>query len=149
MTTTSTTGAGRTVRTTVVLRAPVTGIVSNDPMPVGSALQPGDAFVELYQPTQLTLVAQVPLTDLPQLAPGMLATLRGADLPTPIEAVLGQAIPRVGNAQSDIEPDYIAVELLPKDRRLVAQLVPGLRFEGTVDTQSVPSGERKSVYIGS
>jgi multidrug resistance efflux pump len=148
MSTITTTQTGKTTRSTVVLTAPVTGIVSNDPMPVGSALQPGDAFIEMYQPSRLTLVAEVALEDLPKLAPGMQATLTGADLPTPIEAVVGQVIPRVGDGQSDITPDHIAVQLLPKDRRLVAELVPGLRFEGTVDTQSVRPGERKSVYVG-
>jgi multidrug resistance efflux pump len=148
MTTLSTNGSGKTVRSTVVLQAPVTGIVSDDPMPVGSALQPGDAFVKLYQPSQLTLVAEVAQQDLPKLAPGMRATLTGAELPTPIQAVVGQAIPRVGNDQSGVTADHIAIQLVPTDRRLVAQLVPGLRFEGTVDTQSVRPGERKSVYIG-
>jgi multidrug resistance efflux pump len=145
---TTMTGAGHPVRSTVVLRAPVTGIVSDDPKPVGSALQPGDAFVDMYQPTKLTLVADVALRDLPRLAPGMRATLHGADLPTPIEATLGQTIPRVGGEQSNVEPDHIAVQLVPTDRRLVAQLVPGLRFEGTVDTTSVPPGKRQSVYVG-
>jgi multidrug resistance efflux pump len=148
MSTITMSGSGLPLRGTVVLEAPVTGIVSDGPRPVGSALQPGDAFVELYQPSRLTLVADVPLADLPKLAPGMEATLTGADLPTPIAAVVGQAIPRVGDGQSDITPDHIALQFVPKDRRLVAQLVPGLRFEGSVDTESVRPGERKSVYVG-
>jgi multidrug resistance efflux pump len=146
--TTTMTGAGYPVHGTVVLRAPVAGIVSEDPRPVGSALQPGDAFVEMYQPSRLTLVADVALAELPKLSAGMHATLHGADLSTPIEAVVGQVIPRVGTDQSDVEPDHIAVQLTPTDRQLVAQLVPGLRFEGTVDTSSVPPGRRTSVYVG-
>ncbi len=65
MSTPTTTGAGTTVRSTVVLQAPVTGIASEDPRPVGSALQPEDAFVEMYQPSRLTLVADLALSDLP------------------------------------------------------------------------------------
>jgi multidrug resistance efflux pump len=145
---TTVTGAGYPVHRTVVLRAQVDGIVSEDPRPVGSALQPGDAFVEMYQPTRLTLVADVALSDLPKLSPGMRAILHGADLSTPIEAIVGQVVPRVGNDQSDVAPDHIAVQLTPTNRQLVAQLVPGLRFEGTVDTSSVPPGQRKSVYVG-
>jgi multidrug resistance efflux pump len=148
MTSLATAGSGRTVRSTVVLRAPVTGIVSDDPVPVGSALQPGDAFAELYEPWRLTLVGNVALADLPRLEPGMRATLTGADLPAPIEAVVGQVIPRVGGDQADVRPDHIAVELLPKDRRLLARLVPGLRFEGTVDTGTGRPGEQPSVYSG-
>jgi hypothetical protein len=145
---TTTTGAGRVVRNMVLLRAPVTGIISDDPAPVGSALQPGTAFVQMYQPSRLTLVANVALRDLPRLAPGMRATLRGDALPGPIEAVVGQAVPRVGGNSAGVEPDHLAVQLRPEDARLVAELLPGLQFTGTVDTASVPPGERKSVYIG-
>jgi multidrug efflux pump subunit AcrA (membrane-fusion protein) len=148
MTSLTSTGSGRTVRSTVVLRAPVAGIVSDDPVPVGSALQPGDAFAELYEPSRLTLIGNVALADLPRLKPDMQVTLTGADLPAPIEAVVGQVVPRVGGDQADVRPDHIAVELLPKDPRLLSQLVPGLRFEGTVDTGTGRPGEQPSVYIG-
>lgn len=77
----------------------------------------------------------------------MRATLRGAELATPVEATVGQAVPRVGNS-SDVAPDHIAVQLTPADPDLVAPLVPGLRFEGAADTASGPPGRRGSVYVG-
>jgi len=145
--TVTTTGTGGTVESTVELRAPVAGIVGEEPAAVGTALQGGQVFVRLYDPTQLTLVATVPLTDIPKLARGMTAVLRGPDIPQPIEAVVDKALPRLSDTQSTVAADHLAIQLTPKDRGYVTQLVPGLQFSGTVDTKSAPNGAKPSFYL--
>jgi hypothetical protein len=143
----TTTDSGRTIQRNVILRAPIDGIVSYDPAAVGTMLQLGEPFVHLYDPNQLTLVASVPLRELPKLTPGMTASLRGADLPDPIYAVVSRVIPRVGDAAMQMPPDSLAVELLPVRRDYVAKLLPGLRFTGTVDPGTRPPGARQSIFV--
>jgi HlyD family secretion protein len=143
----TTTDSGRTIQRNVILRAPIDGIVSYDPASVGTMLQLGEAFVHLYDPNHLTLVANVPLSQLPKLTPGMTATLRGADLPYPIHAVVSRVIPRVGDATVQVQPDHLAVELLPVRRDYVAKLLPGLRFTGTIDPSTRPPGAEQSIFV--
>jgi hypothetical protein len=143
-----TTDSGRTIQRNVILRAPIGGIVSYDPPPVGTMLQLGEAFVHLYDPNRLTLVANVPLRQLPKLTPGMKATLRGADLPYPIHAVVRRVVPRAGEAPPlEAQPDHLPVELLPVRRDYVAKLLPGLRFTGTIDPGTRPPGAEQSIFV--
>lgn len=143
----TTTESGQTVQRGVVLRSPIDGIVSSEPAPVGATLQLGEAFVHLYDPNRLTFIANVPLTELPKLTPGMTATLRGADLRRPIHAVVRRVIPRMGDAEWHVQPDHLAVELLPVRRDYVAKLVPGLRFTGTVDPATRPPDAEQSIFV--
>ena len=147
MTTLTTTGSGVTLQSLVPLTAPIAGTVSDDPVPLGSALQPGDTFVTLYDPGKLKLIGNVSLAQLPKLAPGMAATLRADGLPAPINATLGQVLPRVGNEQSSVKADHIEVELTSIDPARLAQLVPGLRFDAKVDTQTGAGAGHSSVYV--
>jgi multidrug resistance efflux pump len=134
--TTIATGSGKIVHNTVALTAPTAGIVTDDPIAVGNTLQPGQAFVVLYDPADLTLVANVPLTELRHLSTGMPATLRAQGLPNTIHATVKRVVPRVGAANSSIAPDHVQLVLVPQNVAEVAQLIPGLRFTGTVDTRS-------------
>ena len=143
----TTTDSGQTIQRKVILRAPIDGIVSYDPAPVGAMLQLGEAFVHLYDPNRLTLVANVPLSQLPKLTPGMTATLRGADLPYPVHAVVSRVIPRIGDPALQVPLDHLAVELLPVRRDYVAKLLPGLRFTGTIDPGTRPPGAEQSIFV--
>jgi hypothetical protein len=143
----TTTDSGRTIQRKVILRAPIDGIVSYDPAPLGTMLQLGEPFVHLYDPNRLTLVANVPLSQLPKLTPGMTATLRGADLPYPVHAVVSRVIPRIGDPTLQVPADQLAVELLPVRRDYVAKLLPGLRFTGTVDPSTRPPGAEQSIFV--
>jgi hypothetical protein len=143
----TTTDSGRTIQRNVVLRAPIDGIVSHDPAPVGTMLQLGEPFVHLYDPNRLTLIANVPLSQLPKLTLGMTATLRGAALRYPIHAVVSRVIPRVGDPTLGMQLDHLAVELLPVRRDYVARLLPGLRFTGTVDPGTRPPGAEQSIFV--
>lgn len=143
----TTTDSGETIQQKVILRAPFDGIVSYDPAPIGTMLQLGEAFVHLYDPNHLTLVANVPLSQLPKLTLGMTATLRGADLPYPVHAVVSRVIPRIGDPSLQVPQDHLAVELLPVRRDYVAKLLPGLRFTGTVDPSTGPPGASQSIFV--
>ena len=146
MLTTTTNAAGKVVRSTVRLTAPASGVILDEAVPVGTMLQPGLPFVQLYDPATLTFVAHVPVSDLAKLSSGMSVRLRADGLPTPIDAVLQRVVPRVGNAASGVSADDLQVVLTPRRPASVAQLVPGLSFVGTVDTASVPERGRTALY---
>jgi biotin carboxyl carrier protein len=141
--TTSSSGAPR--QKTVVLTAPSDGIVISDPTPAGTALQSGQPFVEIYDPVQLAFVATVKAQDLTKLSRGMVATLKADGLPRPVTAVVDRAVPQVVQAgqvgQTATGSGQLQLVLVPKRSQDVAQLVPGLRFTGKVDTTSA-SGPR-------
>jgi len=141
--TSTTTAAGLERSKSVPLTAPADGIVSGEPRPVGSIVQPGTPFVQLYDPAQLTLDTTVRVQDLPRLSPGMVATLRADGLNQPVEAVVQRVVPRVVEPTSGRLPtsqDRLEVVLVPKRTADVAQLIPGLRFTGSVDTGSAKTG---------
>jgi multidrug resistance efflux pump len=148
-TTTSSSGAPR--QKTVVLTAPSDGIVISDPTPTGTALQSGQPFVEIYDPTQLTFVATVKAQDLTKLSRGMVATLKTDGLAQPVKAVVDRAVPQVVQAgqvgATAAGSGQLQLVLLPKNDADVARLVPGLRFTGTVDTTSA-SGPRLTGLTG-
>lgn len=146
---TTTNSEGRPVVSTIVLSAPRTGIVVDDPVTVGSTLQPGQPFVELYDPTQLKFTGQIPLENLSEISPGMTATLKAEGLKGSVKATVQRAVPRVGTSQTDVKSDSLRVVLVPTKPDDVARLVPGLRFTGTVDTSTGPRDRPKLVYIGS
>lgn len=144
---TTTNSQGRPVLSRRVLVAPRAGIVVDDPLTLGATLQPGVAFLELYDPADLQLEADVPLSYLPEISPGMTAELRAQNMIRTVEAVVQRAVPRVGDGQDDVGKDRLRLVLVPKDPDLVARLIPGLRLTGTVDTRTGAGEEPKSVYV--
>jgi hypothetical protein len=137
---TTTSPSGVPGQKSVVLTAPSDGIVTSDPTPVGTALQSGQPFVQIYDPSQLTFVASVRPADLTRLSRGMVVTLKADGLRQPIKAVVDRAVPQViqanevGQAGSSSGP--LQLVLVPKNLQDVGQLVPGLQFTGEVDTTS-------------
>jgi hypothetical protein len=124
--------------------------VVDDPMTVGSTLQPAVAFVELYDPADLRFEAEVPLGFLAQMRPGMRAELTTEGLEEEeVDAVVQRAVPQVGDEDQD-EPraGRLRLVLVPQDRSLVADMIPGLRFTGSVDTRTGPQDGKESVYVG-
>lgn len=148
------TATGNRKRRIVLLTAPSDGIASTDPLPVGSTVQPGDPFIQLYDPSELTLDAAVKVTDLPRLSGGMVATLHADGVDHPIRAVVQRVVPQFTPPDSDPDPltdpdrkgeaeeDRMQLVLVPLRPADVAGLVPGMRFTGTVDTSSrIPDGD--------
>ena len=146
MVTTSTSATGKVVRTTVDLKAPAAGVVSDEPVPVGTTLQPGQPFVKLYDPADLTFLTDVPVRDLPELSRGMAVRLTAPGVPGQIDATLQRVVPRVGTESTNVAAGYLRVVLAPVNAAKVAALVPGLRFTGAVDTTSVGSSDRTPLY---
>ena len=147
---TTTNSDGEAVIKPTALIAPRPGIVADDPMTVGSTLMPGVPFVHLYDPTEMRFEAEVPLTYLPQLAPGMIAELTAEGLDDPIEAVVQRAVPRLEGDQDRklVAADEIKLILVPRHAVDVARMVPGLQFTGDVDTRTGNPDERRSLYVG-
>jgi len=139
---------GKLVKSTATITAPSDGIVSDDPQPVGSALAPGQALVDMYDPHALTLVASVPLDELQHVSAGMTATLQADGLPTTVHAKVQRIVPRVGNSVPGIPSDEAEIVLQPQEDALVAQLLPGLQFHGKLDTTSGRQNAKGGVYVG-
>jgi multidrug resistance efflux pump len=136
--------------TKVNLTAPRAGIVVDLPATVGSTLQPGQPFLQLYDPTQLTFVTEVPLEDLPEIAPEMTARLEAESIDRIVHAKVQRIVPRVGSldANENEDPDTLRVVLVPATARDVQGLVPGLRFTGYVDTVTGVPGTPRLVSMG-
>jgi multidrug resistance efflux pump len=143
----TTNSEGKPVMTTLTLTAPRDGIVVDDPVTVGSTLQPGEPFVQLYDPTKFTFSGQVPLKNLPDIAPGMVATLQAEGLKGTVKATVQRVVPRVGTNETDVKPDHLRVVLVPRNASEVAGLVPGLQFTGFVDTSTGDPARSRLVHL--
>jgi multidrug resistance efflux pump len=132
------------------LTAPRPGIVVDLPATVGSTLQPGQPFLQLYDPAQLTFETDVALEDLPDIAPTMTATLKADRIDRTVRAKVQRIVPRVGSAaeNADEDPGSLRVVLVPASPADVQGLVPGLRFTGYVDTLTAVPGTPRLVSMG-
>ncbi len=147
---TTTKADGEPVVKTLTLTAPHDGIVVDEPVTVGSTLQPGQPFVVLYDPTRLEFVSDIPLKNVPTLARGMIASLKANGLDRTVRASVQRVVPRVPGANpaaDDVSPDALRLVLAPVTPQEVRGLVPGLRFKGTVDTRTGESGAPKLVAM--
>ena len=145
---TSTDSDGDPKITKITVTAPRAGIVVDLPATVGSTLQPGRPFLQLYDPNQLTFTGMVPLESLPQIAPNMIATLKAEGIERTVRAKVQRVVPRVGSADAFTDdPDAMQVVLVPASARDVEGLVPGLRFTGYVDTVSGVPGTPRLVSM--
>jgi len=133
-----------TVQATSTLTAPRAGVVVDEPVTVGSTLQPGQAFVQLYDPDRLTFVTDVPIKTLTQISPGMSVALKADGLKGTVRATVQRIVPRVVavGVTSEVAPGSMRMVLLPAKGQNVLGLVPGLRFTGIVDTMSGDSSPR-------
>jgi multidrug resistance efflux pump len=145
---TATNAKGKPVTTAHVLRAPRTGIVVDDPAPVGSTLQPGTAFVQMYAPAQLQLVTSVPLSYLSKIRSGMTAELTASGVPGKVKATLLRAVPRIGSAAQDVPRNDLQLVFVATQPAQVAKLIPGLRFSGSIDTRTGSGDSNSAQYVG-
>jgi multidrug resistance efflux pump len=138
---------GRPVIHHRVLRAPRAGVVVDDPVTVGSTLQAGVGFAELYDPAALRLVTSVPLSYLSRLRSGMSAELTAPGVPGEVPAVLQRAVPRVGSSDQDVPKGDLELVFVAKNPARIAKLIPGLRFHGTVDTRTGSGHAKPAEYV--
>jgi multidrug resistance efflux pump len=146
---TTTNATGHAVITQQLLLAPRAGYVVNDPLTVGSTLQSGASFVEIYDPADLQLVTSVPLSYLPRVSAGMTAKLTAPGVSGEVTAVLQRAVPRVGTSEQDVPKGDLRLIFIATDDARVARLVPGLRFHGTIDTHSGTGHGSPAQFVGS
>jgi multidrug resistance efflux pump len=141
---TTTNSQGEPVVSKIRLTAPQDGIVVDKPVTVGSTLQPGEPFVELYDPTQMVFETDVRLQDLPELAAGMSASLKAEGVNRTVHATVNRVVPRVGtNAANDkANPNALVLVMVPTSTKEVTGLLPGLRFTGSIDTRTGGSGPK-------
>lgn len=144
---TTTNSTGHAVLSQRTLKAPRSGVVVDDPLTIGSTLEPGTGFVTLYDPADLTLVTQVPLTYLHEVGPGMVATLTASGVPGSIHAVLQRAVPRIGTNQADVSANHLELVFVAQKPSEVARLIPGLQFTGTIDTNTGKQGTKPVVFV--
>jgi multidrug resistance efflux pump len=148
-TVTTTNATGDAVITQQVLRAPRTGYVVSDPLTVGSTLQLGADFVDIYDPADLQLVTSVPLSYLPRVSAGMTAKLTAPGVSGVVTAVLQRAVPRVGTSEQDVPKGELRLIFIARDDAQIERLVPGLRFHGTIDTRSGTGHGAPAQFVGS
>ncbi|MEV8510360.1 HlyD family secretion protein [Actinoplanes sp. NPDC051475] len=136
--------------TSVDVTAPRAGMVVDLPVTVGSSIGPGQPFVQLYDPAQLRFETKVPLEDLPEIAPGMRATLETDGINRKVHAVIQRVVPRIGTpgTTTNDNPRAMTVVLVPATDEDVRGLVPGLRFTGYVDTRTGVPGTARLVSLG-
>jgi multidrug resistance efflux pump len=145
---TTTNAKGRQVTTAQVLRAPSAGIIVDDPLPAGSTLQPGTAFLEIYDPAQLQLVTSVPLSYASKVRAGMTAELTADGIPGQVKATLQRAVPRVGSTTQNVPKDELQLVFVAAHPAQVAALIPGLRFSGNIDTRTGSDDTKSDGYVG-
>lgn len=138
---------GRLQSSIAVVHAPVPGVVSAVLQPTGNAVRPGQAVVQMYDPASERFEVNVDETTLSRLRRGMRATLRAPGVSEPIEAAVDHVVttPPPSAAQDPLasaapEAGAITVVLYPLDRRAIRNLLPGIRFDTTVDTRSASHG---------
>jgi multidrug resistance efflux pump len=123
------------------LRAPAAGIVTEINVAPGQIARAGEPIVTLYDPAKLSFQVDVPLETLRQLRLGMTAYVSGPGLPGRITTKLQEVEARV-DTQTTATPDLLTVVLRPESSALatVRTLVPGLRFDVVVDTNTASGG---------
>ncbi|WP_225259670.1 HlyD family efflux transporter periplasmic adaptor subunit [Jidongwangia harbinensis] len=139
---------GEPVVSTVVLEAPRAGIVVDEPVTVGSTLQPGQPFVELYDPSKLTFYAEVPVENLSEIGAGMAAELTAKGREGTVRAVVQRVVPVVQSDVESVAAGSLRLVLLPARGQDVGGLIPGMRYTGTVDTLTGVPGRPRLVPGG-
>jgi multidrug resistance efflux pump len=136
---TTTDSDGEPVLRKITLVAPRAGIVVDQPATLGSTLQPGQPFVQLYDPAELIFVTDLPVADLPELSVGMAARLKAKGLDRTVRATVQRVVPRVSDTdETGAAPGHLRAVLQPAGPAEVTDLLPGMRFTGTVDTRTGP-----------
>jgi multidrug resistance efflux pump len=115
------------------LVAPVSGIVASVPTNAGAAVLPGAVIVRLYQPAQLSFLANLTLEKATKLQIGMTGRIT-SDVTGPVDVRVSSVEPSLTpGASGDLTA---AVQLTPVNTAKIANLLPGLLFQGYVDDRT-------------
>ncbi|QXC62973.1 HlyD family secretion protein [Aquihabitans sp. G128] len=137
-------GADADGSSTVDLTAPFDArFVSVDTLE-GAVTLPGTPVATVYDPTKMYVVMTVRPEVLESLRRGMKARLTSRVLSEPIEGTVVAAVPLLGTDQNPTTSELVNIRIQP-DGESVVDLVPGLRFDATIDLKSAPRGAQPLV----
>jgi multidrug resistance efflux pump len=149
---TNSTGTVKTSRLTI--KAPVSGVVSSLPSPVGSAVKRGDAIVQMYNPRRKSFEVPVDTSAVSRLRRGMHVKLTSPAISGWIPAVVDHVVAPIaggssegGDGTTSTPSDGLTVVLRPRRADYVSGLTPGLQFSAVVDTDSAPARAPEVVRV--
>lgn len=113
----------------------------------GAVTQPGTPVATVFDPRKMYVVITVRPAQLERLRRGMRARLTSAVLDEPIDGTVVAAVPLLGTDQNPTTSTLVNVRIQP-DGDSVRDLVPGLRFDASIDLDSAPDGAQPLVITG-
>jgi multidrug efflux pump subunit AcrA (membrane-fusion protein) len=136
-------------RGTTTVTSPIDGVTTAVLAREGGALERGSPVVELFDPRSAWFELAVEPDELAGLARGMDVTLTSTVASGSIGATISDIRPPAAATTSAAghETPLPTLVLEPTDTAQLRSLVPGLQFEATVDTESVPEDAREIVRI--
>lgn len=110
----------------------------------GAVTLPGTPVATVYDPTKMYVIITVRTDVLDQLRRGMRASLKSRVLDHAIDGTVVAAVPLLGTDENPSQTDLVNVRIQP-DEADIRDLVPGIRFDAAIDTQSAPDGAQPLV----
>ena len=111
----------------------------------GAVTQPGTPVATIYDPEKMYVIVTVDSSTLDLLRRGMRAKLSSPLLANDIDGTVVAAVPLLGTDQEPATSNRVNVRIQPDDGR-ITDLVPGIRFDATIDLQSAPAGAQPLVF---
>jgi hypothetical protein len=111
----------------------------------GGVTYPGNPVATVYDPNRMYVIMTVTAETLEVLKRGMRAKLSTHVLPKPINGTVVSAVPLLGTDHNPTTAKLVNVRIRP-DAGEVSQLVPGVRFNATIDLSSAPKDAPRLVF---
>lgn len=121
------------------INMPFDGRIASVDLFTGAVSQPEAPVVTVYDPAFMYVVVTVSPSTLRRLRQGMRAELRSSLVPDAIAGTVVSAVPLLGNAVEPADGDAVNVRIRP-ETDAVSALVPGIRFDASIDLDSAPDG---------
>lgn len=111
----------------------------------GAVTQPGTPVATVYDPEKMYVIVTVDASTLDLLRRGMRAELKSPLLAKPVAGTVVAAVPLLGTDRDPATSSRVNVRIQPEDGR-ITDLVPGIRFDATIDLDSAPAGAQPLVF---
>lgn len=111
----------------------------------GAITLPGTPVATVYDPRKMSVIVTVAPSTLDVLRQGMRAELHSPLLATPVDGTVVSAIPLLGTDYDPTSTKLVNVRIKP-DQERASDLVPGIRFDATIDLDSAPQGAGPLVF---
>ena len=121
-------------------------LVSVDTL-VGGVAAPGVPVVTVYDPAKMFALVTVLSADLGSFREGMVVRLDNGELDKPLRGRLVSAVPLLGTVYEPNNQPLINLRIR-LDSAEARHLVPGLRFDVAIKTNSVPSNAPRLTHAG-